>query len=122
MRQRSTLCETIFIKRQVQRWILNVELCVSGSDFTRLDAEQLLVKLNALLNVVNVQRKVRFQGLYLFLAGHLLSPFHIRLRECAPVSARSPIYVKPYMQFRGKIARMSKRSKEFDKESFFRAL
>lgn len=26
------------------------------------------------------------------------------------------------MQFRGKIARMSKRSKEFDKESFFRAL
>src|SRR5918992_1505211 len=31
-------------------------------------------------------------------------------------------YVKPYIQFRGRIRRMSRKSKEIDKELFFRAL
>ena len=64
MRQRASLVETVFIQRQIQRRILHVKLCVTGSDFTRLDAEHFLVELDTVLDIVNVERQVCLQSLY----------------------------------------------------------
>src|SRR5215210_276430 len=63
---------------------------------------------------------MRFQRLYLFHLRSLL--FNIRLREYATVSIKPDTCVKTHMRLRAKIGGMSRKSKGFDKELFFRAL
>ena len=64
---------------------MHIKLCVARAYFTRLDAKQLLVEPDALLDTFYVEREVRLQRRhFLFhLAFHLSLPYiHIRLSEC----------------------------------------
>src|SRR4051794_15594968 len=77
MRQRAAVAEVMFVEREVQRRILHVELCIAGSHFARLKGEELLIKLNASLDVVHVQGKVRLQNIQLLLFNHFSTPSYM---------------------------------------------
>jgi hypothetical protein len=60
VRQRPSLAKRNLIKRKIERRILHVEFGVSGSDFARLNAEKLFIKLDAFTDIFNVEREMRF--------------------------------------------------------------
>src|SRR2546428_7612961 len=88
------------IERQIQRRIMHVKLCVARAYFTRLDAKQFLVELDALLDTLYVEREVRLQRRHFpsHLAFHLsLLYIHIRLSECKRTLYLLIIFVKAYV-------------------------
>src|SRR5436309_13799432 len=75
-----------FVKRQVKRRVLYVELGVTVADFARLNSKHLSVKLKASLNILYIERQMRLERLYhLRLSLHFQPPqailSHIRPSE-----------------------------------------
>src|SRR5437660_7417499 len=61
MGEGTTLAKGDFVKREIQRWIADIELCIALPNFGWLDAEHFLVELETLLHVLNVDRQMRLQ-------------------------------------------------------------
>src|SRR5258707_12210995 len=63
VRERARLAQTgDFVEREIQRWILNVELGIGGACFGRFEPEHVAVERNALGHVADVDRDMSLEG------------------------------------------------------------
>src|SRR5580700_8723314 len=72
--QCASLFERHFVKREIQRRILHIELGVTAPDFARLNPKHLAIELDALRHIPDIDGKVRLQGNHR-LCGHNLLRF-----------------------------------------------
>src|ERR1700675_2943081 len=91
-----------FIQGEVERWIYDVKLCVSGSHFAGFDSKELPVELDAFPDVADVNGDVGFPCFYSFRCHVFLLPSatHMRLCICVKPTPLAHICQAIYNNFR----------------------